>query len=287
MLLRYFRKIDAYSGIRVIAAGIITFCIVWSTDYSNWQELLLSFALGSLMLWLCWTILRDRWVLKTSALRIITYFLLSIHWSAEFDIMDLIFFSLVIEINWHLAESHKRKESVLSVLNSGTLTALSSLWMPQEMYFLAGAVLLIWLVSGGIKFKTLLQWGLSFCMIILPLIYFSEIDFNLKRSTAASNAWWIFMAGLSLLAIAEFIQSYLKANQTNKNRSLIVGLWIVLGGICGWWYQSTIGTVICVLGMSYHLANGIRYFRRGRTAETLFLFILAFVMVSYFDLIKW
>ena len=96
MLLRYFRKIDAYSGIRVIAAGIITFCIVWSTDYSNWQELLLSFALGSLMLWLCWTILRDRWVLKTSALRFITYFLLSIHWSAEFDIMDLIFFSSVI-----------------------------------------------------------------------------------------------------------------------------------------------------------------------------------------------
>ena len=77
MLLSYFRKIDAYSGIRVFAAAVVAFAVLWSAGIGSWQEVVLSFGLGALWLWLSWTLLRDRWVIKASALRFMTFLVLA------------------------------------------------------------------------------------------------------------------------------------------------------------------------------------------------------------------
>jgi len=39
--------------------------------------------------------------------------------------------------------------------------------------------------------------------------------------------------------------------------------------------------------LSYHLANGLRYFKRDRLSEALFLLVLTFVLISYYDVIPW
>ena len=110
MLLSYFRKIDAYSAIRVFAAAIVAFAVHWSTGIESWQDVVMSLGLGALWLWLSWTLLRDRWVIKASALRFMTYLLLALYWSVEFEISTLLFYTLVVELNWYLAERYKRKD---------------------------------------------------------------------------------------------------------------------------------------------------------------------------------
>jgi hypothetical protein len=288
MLLSYFRKIDAYSGIRVFAAAVVAFAVLWSAGIASWQEVVLSFGLGALWLWLSWTLLRDRWVIKASALRFMTFLVLAVYWSVEFEISTLLFYVLVVELNWHLAEFHKRKGSVLSVLNSGTLTALASLWLPQEALYAMGTVLMIWLVSGGVKIKTVLQWLLAWFMIMVPLTYVVASEGVEHIAVVdAPLRWWALPMGLSVLAIFEWVQSYLKANQTNKSRAVVAGLFIIGGGFLGWWLGSYFGTAICILGLSYHLANGLRYFKRNRLAEALFLLVLTFVLISHYDVIPW
>jgi hypothetical protein len=288
MLLSYFRKIDAYSGIRVFAAAVVAFAVLWSAGIGTWQEGVLSFGLGALWLWLSWTLLRDRWVIKASALRFMTFLVLAVYWSVEFEISTLLFYVLVVELNWHLAEFHKRKGSVLSVLNSGTLTALASLWLPQEALYAMGTVLMIWLVSGGVKIKTVLQWLLAWFMIMVPLTYVVASEGVEHIAVVdAPLRWWALPMGLSVLAIFEWVQSYLKANQTNKSRAVVAGLFIIGGGFLGWWLGSYFGTAICILGLSYHLANGLRYFKRNRLAEALFLLVLTFVLISHYDVIPW
>lgn len=289
MLLSYFRKIDAYSGIRVFAAAVVAFTVLWSAGIGSWQEVVLSFGLGALWLWLSWTLLRDRWVIKTSALRFMSFLVLALYWSVEFEISTLLFYVLVVELNWHLAEYHKRKGSVLSVLHSGTLTALASLWLPQEALYVMGTVVMIWLVSGGVKVKTILQWLLAWFMIMVPLTY-NVVGNDLVEHIAVADAplrWWALLMGLSVLAIFEWVQSYLKANQTIKSRAVVAGLFISVGGLLGWWLGSYFGAAICILGLSYHLANGLRYFKRNRLAEALFILVLTFVLISYYDVIPW
>ncbi len=44
MLLRYFRKIDAYSGIRVFTAAVVVFAVIFSTGTGGWKEVILSFS---------------------------------------------------------------------------------------------------------------------------------------------------------------------------------------------------------------------------------------------------
>lgn len=288
MLLSYFRKIDAYSGIRVFAAAVVAFAVLWSAGIGSWQEVVLSFGLGALWLWLSWTLLRDRWVIKTSALRFMSFLVLALYWSVEFETSTLLFYVLVVELNWHLAEYHKRKGSVLSVLHSGTLTALASLWLPQEALYVMGTVVMIWLVSGGVKVKTILQWLLAWFMIMVPLTYFvaSEVTPNVAQSEAPLS-WWALLMGLSIIAIFEWVQSYLKANQTNKSRAIVAGIFVAGGGSLGWWLGSYFGAAICILGLSYHLANGLRYFKRNRLAEALFILVLTFVLISYYDVIPW
>ena len=40
---------------------------------------------------------------------------------------------------------------------------------------------------------------------------------------------------LSIVAIGQWVQSYLKANRKNKSRSIVAGLFVAGGGSLGWW----------------------------------------------------
>src|SRR6056300_487116 len=165
MLLSYFRKIDAYSGIRMFALAIAALALTGIDASLQWERLLLATVLGAAWLFLSWTVMRDRWVVRGTLFRYLIFLVLAVYWSGELYLTDLLFFTLFFELNWHLIELHRRKPNTLYVLHSGTLTAIAGLWSPDEAFSVIGpAVVLTWMVSGGIKFKTLLQWVLVFAV---------------------------------------------------------------------------------------------------------------------------
>ena len=83
MLLSYFRKIDAYSGIRIFALAFMALALTGIDASLQWERLLLATVLGAAWLFLSWTLMRDRWVVRGTLFRYLIFLLLAVYWSGE------------------------------------------------------------------------------------------------------------------------------------------------------------------------------------------------------------
>lgn len=289
MLLSYFRKIDAYSSIRIIALAVTALTLTQIGETLQWEQLILTTVLGAAWLFLSWTVMRDRWVVRGTLFRFLIFLLLAVYWSGEFYLTDLLFFGLVFELNWHLVELYRRKANTLYVLHSGTLTALAALWSHQDVFtVVAPAVVLTWAVSGGIKIRTLLQWMLAIA-VPMALMYASGIvvwSLAFEFSPSAPILWWTLPLLMAVFALFEWFQSYRKANQTNKSRAMVAGFWLILGASSAL-MGAAAGGVLFLLGLSYHLTNGLRYLKNERLANLLVVGLAIFILCSFFNLIPW
>jgi len=288
MLLRYFRKIDAFSGLRLFAIALLALLAIWFEAQDAWISLGWSLVLGGAWLYLSWTLMRDRWVVRGTLFRFLIYFITGVYWTSEFYLNTLLFYTLVVELNWHLVEHHKRRGAVLSVLHSGTLTALASLWNPSETIFLASITLIVWLIAGGVRLRTVLQWLLAWGVAQAAVMFSAAGNFELEMKVQGAEVptmWWLLPIVLMLFAISEWVQSYLKANQTNKSRGIVAGLWIIGGAVLAWTMHSEFAFALMFLGLSYHLTNALRYLKRERLGEALLWLVVIFVLITHFDLI--
>ena len=289
MLLSYFRKIDAYSGIRIFALASMALALMGIDADFGWERLLLTIVLGAAWLFLSWTVMRDHWVVGGTLFRYLIYVMLAVYWSGEYYLIDFMFIGLVFELNWHLIELHRRKSNTIYVLHSGTLTAIAGLWSPDEVVgVIAPAVVLTWLVSGVLKMRTLFQWGLAFGIPMSVLYGLGKVELDQIGYTDSSApiSWWIFPLVLAVFALFEWFQSYRKANQMNKSRAMVAGFWLVLGAVAAL-IGAVSGGVLFFLGLSFHLTNGLRYLKNERLANLLVAVLIIFILNSYFNLIPW
>lgn len=289
MLLSYFRKIDAYSGIRIFALAFMALALTGIDADFEWDRLLLATALGAAWLFLSWTVMRDHWVVRGTLFRYLIFVMLAVYWSGEYYLTDFLFIGLVFELNWHLIELHRRKSNTIYVLHSGTLTAIAGLWSPDEVVgIIAPAVVLTWLVSGALKIRTLIQWSLAFVIPTAVLYGLGKVELGLIRyaGSSAPVSWWILPLVLAVFALFEWFQSYRKANQMNKSRAMVAGFWLVIGAIAAL-LGAVSGGVLFFLGLSFHLTNGLRYLKNERLANLLVVGLTIFILSSYFNLIPW
>lgn len=289
MLLSYFRKIDAYSGIRIFALAFMALALTGIDADFEWERLLLATALGAAWLFLSWTVMRDHWVVRGTLFRYLIFVILAVYWSGEYYLTDFLFIGLVFELNWHLIELHRRKTNTIYVLHSGTLTAIAGLWSPDEVVgIIAPVVVLTWLVSGALKIRTLIQWSLAFAIPTAVLYGLGKVELVLIRYTGSSApvSWWIIPLVLAVFALFEWFQSYRKANQMNKSRAMVAGFWLVIGAIAAL-LGAVSGGVLFFLGLSFHLTNGLRYLKNERLANLLVVALTIFILSSYFNLIPW
>ena len=289
MLLSYFRKIDAYSGIRIFVLAIAALVLMGTDVFVQWEQVLLSTLLGGAWLFLSWTVMRDRWVVRGTLFRYLIFLLLAVYWSGEQYLTDLLFFSLFFELNWHLVELHRRKPKTVYVLHSGTITAIAGLWSAYEIFsIIAPAVILTWIVSGRVKIRTLFQWMVAFTLPMGLLYGLDLVEWSLTLFMDSSTpiTWWILPLLLAVFALFEWFQSYRKANQINKSRVMVAGFWLVLGAAAAL-YGAASGGVLFFLGLSYHLTNGLRYLKNERLADLLVAGLTIFILCSYFNLIPW
>ena len=289
MLLSYFRKIDAYSGIRIFALAFMALALTGIDADFEWDRLLLATALGAAWLFLSWTVMRDHWVVRGTLFRYLIFVMLAVYWSGEYYLTDFLFIGLVFELNWHLIELHRRKSNTIYVLHSGTLTAIAGLWSPDEVVgIIAPAVVLTWLVSGALKIRTLIQWSLAFVIPTAVLYGLGKVELGLIRyaGSSAPVSWWILPLVLAVFALFEWFQSYRKANQMNKSRAVVAGFWLVIGAIAAL-LGAVSGGVLFFLGLSFHLTNGLRHLKNERLANLLVVGLSIFILSTYFNLILW
>lgn len=289
MRLSYFRKIDAYSGIRIFTLALMALALMGIDAAFDWERLLLATVLGAAWLFLSWTVMRDHWVVHGTLFRYLIFVMLSVYWSAEYYLTDFLFIGLVFELNWHLIERHRRKSNTIYVLHSGTLTAIAGLWSPDEVVgIIAPAVVLTWLVSGVLNMRTLLQWGLAFVLPTVVIYGLGKVELDQIRYTGSSApvSWWILPVVLAVFALFEWFKSYKKVNQMNKSRVMVAGLWLVLGAVAAL-IGTVSGGVLLFLGLSFHLTNGLRHLKNERLANLLVVGLSIFILSTYFNLILW
>ena len=280
MLLRNFRKIDAYSSVRLaflaVASAIgVYFTANESRDLFLWFTAAL-FAFGSL----CWLLYNERWAFKGTQFRFLVFILFLFPYVSEFTAYTLVLGGMLLETNWQFAEYFRRRKNPIWVLHIGTLSALGWLLFPEGGFYIAAGSLVSLLLLSGFNLRTLLQVLVAFFIpISLPLFFSSSsssLYFSIPELQTLPPEWWVLPGIVFLLTIHQFTVSYRKANNLNKLRSLIALLWIILGSILAQFVGGEGGFVLLVLGLSYQGANALYYFRRRTLVEIIFALLLLY-----------
>lgn len=67
---------------------------------------------------------------------------------------------------------------------------------------------------------------------------------------------------------------------------MVAGFWLILGASSAL-MGAAAGGVLFLLGLSYHLTNGLRYLKNERLANLLVVGLAIFILCSFFNLIPW
>ncbi|MGB1183913.1 MAG: hypothetical protein ACPG4S_02035 [Schleiferiaceae bacterium] len=283
MLLRNFRKIDAYSSVRLAVLAAASAVGVYFTASESLEFFLLFvagyFAFGSL----CWLLYTERWAFKGTLFRFLAVLPLLFPYVSEFTAYSLVFGGMILETNWQFAEYFRRRRNPIWVLHIGTLSALGWFLFPEGGFYIAAGSLVSLLLLGGLNVRTLLQVLVAFFVpISLPLFFSSassSLYFTLPELRTVPPEWWLLPGLVFVLTIHQFTISYRKANNLNKLRSLIALTWIILGSLIAQFIGGEGGFVLLVLGLSYQGANALYYFRRRTLAEIIFALMLLYSIV--------
>ena len=291
MLLRYFRKIDAYSGIRLLALALVSGAAVFWISSDSWIDLTY-FAVCYLgMGALSWFSFRDRWAFKGTTFRFLIYALLTLLWSVEFISYSLVLASFLLEANWQFIENFRLRKNAFWLLNSATVSALYWIFFPEGGWFVALGTLLALGFVGQLEIKNYLQWLLGFSLLAaIPvaigwvngydLIYSWSIPVNTPLE------WFVVPALIFVLTINQFFISYRKANNLNKSRSLLALAWVVVGTLLVIFEHGMGGIVLIITGLTYQGANALYYIQRRIAANIVFLVLLIYSLVYAFNLLE-
>jgi len=290
MLLRNFRKIDAYSSVRLALLAVLSAVGVFFTANETLSYFLWFaagyFTFGSLS----WLLYSERWAFKGTQFRFVVFVLFVFPYVSEFTAYSLVVGGMLVETNWQFAENFRRRRNPIWVLHMGTLSALGWLLFPAGGYYIGVGSLIALLLLGGLNIRTLLQALVAFFIpVSVPLFLSSSADatyFSPPVLQQVPPEWWILPALVFLMTIHQFTVSYRKANNLNKLRSLIAFTWIVIGALLAQFIGGEGGFVLLILGLSYQGANALYYFRRRTLVEIIFAILLAFSLVYSFGLIE-
>lgn len=291
MLLRYFRKIDAYSGIRLLALGVVSGAAVCWISSDSPTDLGLFIASYLVFGTLSWYFFRERWAFKGTTFRFLLYALLALLWSIEFISYSLILASFLLEANWQFIENFRLRKNVFWLLNSASLSALYWIFFPDGGWFVAFGTFVTLVLVGQLNAKNYLQWISGFALIsVVPiaigwvkgydLIYGPSVPVNTPLE------WFVVPSLLFLLTINQFFISYRKANNLNKSRSLLALFWMVFGSGLVVVEHGMGGIVLIITGLSYQGANALYYIKRRIAANIVFLILLVYSLVYAFNLLE-
>jgi hypothetical protein len=288
MILSQFRKIDAFTGLKVMVLGFLVLGFEYWQSVFNWKELVFDTLGGISLILLFWTVFRSRWLLRGTAFRFLLFYIWGLYWSLEQSLWSFLWMSLYFEANWHFIEEFRRRKNSIWILHSATSAALAGILVPQEMWFLGIGTFLAWVVTGALVFRNILQWLVGFVLPITGYYLLTGTPLEIgKGGLVMPYQWYVLPALLVILTSYEVVQSYRKANQQNRMRSTLALVWILTGGIGALWLDFESGAVAMTLGSSYQIANALKYVRRKNLTEFIAFVILTVIVLMQFKIIQY
>ena len=291
MLLRYFRKIDAYSGLRLFALVLICGIGVVMTSGDNRRDqlfFLFTFLFSAL---LCWTFFKDRWTFKGSQFRFLVTLLFIVLWSSEFVSHTFLVAALVLESNWQFTENFRRRRNPIWIFHSTMLSALTIIFFSPDAWFIAVASFATLIIVGKPQIINILQWVFGFVLaIIVPLLlsrnFFPDFQYRTPEIQEVPMEWWVVPGLVLLITLNQFMIFYRKADNLNKSRSLLALIWTLLGAVFAFLVGGDGGFVLVLLGLSYQASYAMYYFKHRGWVEIGFLLLLMYSVAYSFNYIE-
>ena len=288
MLIRQFRKIDSYSGIKLLLTSVAVAVVIGFARNHSIIEVILLLSLLVVSGSLVNVVFRERWAFKSTNLRYFVFSVFTLLWSVSYEGFELLIWSFLLEIQWQLSENFRTKRNPVWLLNHASIIAIVLVFGYGNGYYFGICSLLILLLTIDWRPLFLLQW---FTGLVFPLLvtYFLNtngvVDFTFEWFSdypTYINIWFPLIL-LFILTLNQVLYSYRKANQKNKRRTIISLFLFLLGAFGAWQGVGGIAVAIAMLGLSFQVSNALYYTKSRWYIEGIALIMVVYSSLLLFD----
>lgn len=268
MLLRQFRKIDTYSWIKLLLLGVL---VTVTKSFAKGEGLvetliflLLFLVLGSLSNLL----FKERWAFKGTHFRYFIFAIFLLLWSVNDVGYEFLIWSFLLELQWQFSENFKQRKNSFWLLNNATLAALIPIVIGANGFLFSGVSLFIVLGSYSLRPVHAVRWIFAFLFpLVIAMVATGEgwlqVSFSLKTSHSFDLMVLVPLGVVFVATLNQFVNSYRRASQTNKLRSVAAMIMVLSGSVGVFAGMGSLALALSMLGLSYQAANAL-YYLKGR-----------------------
>ena len=287
MLLRQFRKIDTYSWIKLLLLGVL---VTVTKSFAKGEGLvetliflLLFLVLGSLSNLL----FKERWAFKGTHFRYFIFAIFLLLWSVNEVGYELLIWSFLLELQWQFSENFKQRKNTFWLLNNATLAALIPIVVGGNGFLFSGVSLFIALRSGSLRPVHVVRWifALLFPLIIAMVAAgegWLQVSFSFNTSHSFDLKVLVPLGVVFIATFNQFVNSYRRANQTNKIRSVAAMFMVLSGSIGVFAGMGSLALALAMLGLSYQAANALYYLKGTWYIELITILIVIYSILLIF-----
>ncbi len=268
MLLRQFRKIDTYSWIKLLLLGVLITVVKSLAKGEGIAETLIFLVLFLVLGSLSNLIFKERWAFKGTHFRYLIFAIFLLLWTVNEVGYELLIWSFLLELQWQFAENFRQRKNSVWLLNNATLAALVPIVVGGNGFLLSAVSLFILLRSGSLRPVHAVRWIFGFLFpLTIALIANGERWLQVSLSFNTSHSFDLkVLVPLGVVFVStlnQFVNSYRRANQTNKLRSVGAMFMVLCGSIGVFIGLGSMALAIAIVGLSYQAANAL-YYLKGR-----------------------
>ncbi|HCP40652.1 MAG TPA: hypothetical protein DIT65_02565 [Cryomorphaceae bacterium] len=287
MLLRQFRKIDTYSWIKLLILALCTGILVGLGAGEGLVEVALTTLLLTVLGSLSGLIFRERWSFKSTNFRYLIFSVFVLLWSVDFAVYELLVWAFLIELQWQFAEFFRSRKNTFWLLNNATLAALVPIFTGGNGFLFSFISLLLVLRTANIRPVHIVSWLFGFGFPLVLVFSFENIDWvafntNFNLTYSCNLNVWIPLGLLFVLTANQIFNSYRRANQTNKMRTVVAFYMVLLGSLGAWMGIGPLAFATVLVGLSYQGANALYYMKSRWYNEIFTILFLAYSILLIF-----
>lgn len=287
MLLRQFRKIDTYSWIKLLLLGVLVTVIKSVAKGEGLVETLIFLVLFLVLGSLASLIFKERWAFKGTHFRYLIFAIFLLLWSVNEVGYELLIWAFLLELQWQFVENFKQRKNSAWLLNNATAAALVPLIVGGNGFLFSLVSLFLVLRSGSLRPVHALRWFFGFAFpLLMAFIARNEgwigLDLGVDHSHPI-DVKVLFPLGVVFVAtLNQFVNSYRRANQTNKLRSVAAMFMVLSGSIGVFTGMGSLALALAMLGLSYLGANALHYLKGRWYIELIAIFIVTYSILLIF-----
>jgi hypothetical protein len=266
MLLRQFRKIDTYSWIKLLLLGVLVTVIKSIAKGEGLVETLIFLVLFLVLGSLSSLIFKERWAFKGTHFRYLIFAIFLLLWSVNEVGYELLIWSFLLELQWQFGENFKLRKNSTWLLNNATIAALVPIIVGGNGFLFSLTSLFIILRSGSIRPVHTIRWLFGFLFPLLIALFarkegWMSMNLDVHLSHTMDIKVLIPLGVVFVATLNQFVNSYRRANQTNKVRSLSAMFMVLSGSIGVLIGMGSLALALAMLGLSYQGANALYYLK--------------------------